>query len=83
MLYQPLQTQSLHLAGRASLDGVDCGECAVLIPNPKSKIFVHWLTEKGNIRSTYTMEYATQIEGTVRLINGLDKETDVLLVKLA
>jgi hypothetical protein len=73
MLYKQLTTKQIQLVGNAVLD-YDFGEEAILVPSPNCKVFLHWLTDKGNIRSTFTMTYATRVEGKVRLTNGLDKE---------
>ena len=82
MLYQPLINHNIELGARAVLDW-DCGEGAILIPDADSKIFVHWLTDKGNIKSTYTMTYDTKLVGKVRLTNGLDKKTNIHVVKIS
>jgi hypothetical protein len=64
----------IKLGPKEQLDQ-DFGEDgAILIPNAKSKAFLHWLTDKGNIRSTFTMTYATKVVSKVRIINALDEE---------
>jgi hypothetical protein len=73
MLFKQLHVNTIELGSRAVLDQ-NFGEGAILVPSPNSKVFLHWLTDKGNIRSTFTMTYATKVEGKVRLTNGLDKE---------
>ena len=76
-LYKQLHVDTIDLGSRAVLDQ-DFGEDgAILIPNGKAKIFVHWLTDKGNVRSTWTMTYASKITGKVRLTNGLDENTRI------
>ena len=53
----------------------DFGESgAILIPGARSKAYLHWLTDKGNIRSTFTMTYATKVVSKVRIINALDED---------
>lgn len=81
MLYQPLKTRIVSLEGKKSQD-LDAQTGAVLVPENGSKIFIHWLTDKGQIRSTYTMTYATKIEGKVKLINGSDNPTVIQVIHL-
>ena len=47
---------------------------AILIPGARAKAYLHWLTDKGNIRSTFTMTYATKVVSKVRIINALDED---------
>ena len=75
-LYKQLHTNNIQLGGKSVLEQ-DFGEGAILVPNAKCKIFVHWLTDKGNIRSTFTMTYATLVIGKVRITNGLDTEVQI------
>ena len=72
-LYKQLHTNQIQIGGNSVLE-YDFGDQAILVPNSNSKVFLHWLTDKGNIRSTFTMTYATKVSGKVRLTNGLDKE---------
>lgn len=78
-LYKQLHTNNIQLGARSVLD-YDFGEAAILVPSPKCKVFLHWLTDKGAIRSTFTMTYATKVEGKVRLTNGLDTNVDILVL---
>lgn len=73
MLYKQLTTKQLQIGGNSVVD-YDFGEESILVPSPNCKVFLHWLTDKGNIKSTFTMTYATKVSGKVRLTNGLDKE---------
>ena len=82
MLYQPLKNYVIQLDLKETKD-IDAQNGAVLIPNPNSKIFLHWLTDNGNIRSTYTMTYATRVEGKLKIINGSATATAVHVVQLA
>lgn len=77
MLYKQLHVDTIKLAPKAQLEKDFGDEGAILNPTDKAKVFVHWLTEKGNVRSTWTMTYASKITGNVRLINGLDNETTI------
>lgn len=81
MLYQPLKNHTIQLGPKESKD-LDAQNGTVLVPNPNSKVFLHWLTDKGNIRSTYTMTYATRVEGKLKLINGLDATTSIHVIHL-
>jgi len=72
-LYTPLTTRQIQLGSNSVLDQ-NFGEGAILVPSPNCKVFLHWLTDKGAIRSTFTMTYATRVEGKVRITNGLDEE---------
>lgn len=79
MLYKLLHPKPIHLGPKAQLD-FDAGEGTVMVPAPDTKVYVHWLTEKGAIRSTFTMQYATKLFGKCRLINATDKNVDVLTI---
>lgn len=76
MLYKQLQIKTIQMGGNSVLD-YDFGEAAILVPSPNCKVFLHWLTEKGNIRSTFTMTYATKVTGKVRITNGLNTELTI------
>jgi hypothetical protein len=77
-LYKALKNSQIDLGANAVLD-YDCGEGKILIPGPNSKVYVHWLTDKGQIRSTYTMTYATKLTGKLRLTNSnIDTKIQVL-----
>lgn len=76
-LFKQLHIDTIKLGSRAQIEKDFGDEGAILIPNGKAKIFVHWMTDKGNIRSTWTMTYASKITGKVRLINGLDNEIGI------
>jgi len=76
MLYKQLSTKHIQLGSRSVLD-YDFGDEAIIIPSPDSKVFLHWLTDKGNIRSTFTMTYATKVIGKVRLTNAKDTQVDI------
>jgi hypothetical protein len=82
VLYQPLKNYTIKLDPKETKD-LDAQTGAILIPSPNSKIFLHWLTDKGNIRSTYTMTYATRVEGKLKVINGLDATTSIHVIQLS
>jgi hypothetical protein len=81
MLYRALKNHTIQLGPRDSIE-FDAGLGVVFVPQPNSKIFLHWLTDSGKLRQTYTMTFATRAEGQLKLINGLDKETTVQIVEL-
>ena len=81
MRYQALKTNQLKL-GAKSDSSIDAGDGSVLVPQDGSKVFLHWLNDSGKITTTYTMTYPTRVEGQVKLINGLDKETVIQIIKI-
>jgi hypothetical protein len=81
MLYRALKYTIINLDPSATAE-LDAQTGVVLVPNPNSKIFLHWLTDSGKMRSTYTMTYATRVEGKLKLINGLNATTSVQVIHL-
>jgi hypothetical protein len=81
MLYRALKYTIINLDPNATAE-LDAQTGVVLVPNPNSKIFLHWLTDSGKMRSTYTMTYATRVEGKLKLINGLNATTSVQVIHL-
>jgi hypothetical protein len=81
MLYRALKYTIINLDPNATAE-LDAQNGVVLVPNPNSKIFLHWLTDSGKMRSTYTMTYATRVEGKLKLINGLNTTTSVQVIHL-
>ena len=49
---------------------------------PDQCIEIHWLTNSGNIRATYTMSDPIEIRGNVTLINNNETTTNIHVVKL-
>jgi hypothetical protein len=82
MLYQALKNHFITINPKESQD-LDAQNGVVLVPQSGAKVFLHWPTDSGKIRSTYTMTYATRVEGKVKLINGLDVQTTVHVIRLA
>ena len=82
MLYQALKNYLITIGPKDSTE-LDAQNGVVLVPQSGSKVFLHWLTDSGKIRSTYTMTYATRVEGKVKLINGFDVQTTVHVIQLA
>ena len=80
MLYKQLETKWIKLEPRQSVE-YDAGEGAILIPPDRSKVFLHWLTDKGNVKTTFTMMYATLVSGKLKVINGSDHHLDIRLIE--
>jgi hypothetical protein len=81
-LYTPLKSKKIQLGPRAVLD-YDFGDGKTVVPIQNCKVFVHWLTENGKMRATYTMTFSTKLQGDVRLTNGLDTDCELLVVENA
>jgi hypothetical protein len=82
MLYQALKNYFITIDPKDSTE-LDAQNGVVLVPHSGSKVFLHWLTDSGKIRSTHTMTYATRVEGKVKLINGLDIQTSIHVIQLS
>jgi len=81
MLYRSLKNNTINLDSKQTIE-FDAESGVVFVPQQGSKIFLHWFTSKGNIRSTFTMTYPTWVEGKLKLINGLDATTSVHVIHL-
>ena len=81
MLYKALSNQTIDLGAHEVLEW-NAGDGVVFMPRSNSRIFLHWLSAKGNIRSTYTMTGPTRVEGKLRLTNALDTETQIQVIHL-
>ena len=81
MLYTPLKNNIIQIGPKDSQE-LDAGLGVVLVPQSNSKVFIHWLTDSGKMRSTYTMTYATRVEGKCKLINGLDTAASIHVIQL-
>lgn len=42
---------------------------SILIPQPNTKPFLHWLSDSGKLMATHTLEYATLINSKVLVIS--------------
>jgi hypothetical protein len=82
MLYQALKNCFITIGPKESQD-LDAQTGVVLVPQSDARVFLHWFTDSGKIRSTYTMTYATRVEGKVKIINGLDAQTIVHVIQLS
>lgn len=81
MLYRALKNHTIRLGSKESVD-FDAQTGVVFVPQPNSKIFLHWFTASGKLRQTYTMTYPTQVEGNLKVINGLDTPTSILVIQV-
>jgi hypothetical protein len=81
MRYQALKHSKIKLAGKAD-SKIEAGTGVVLVPQEGSKIFLHWLNDSGKVVATYTLTFPTRVEGSVKAINGLDKETSIQIIEL-
>ena len=81
MLYRALKNTVIHLAPNETAD-FDAGTGVVFVPQEGAKIFLHWLTDRGNMRSTYTMTYATRVEGKLKIINGSNTAVKLHVIQL-
>ena len=81
MLYRSLKNNTINLDSKQTTE-FDAQTGVVLVPQQGSKIFLHWFTSKGNIRSTFTMTYPTWVEGKLKIINGLDAATSIHVIQL-
>jgi len=81
MRYKALKHQTLKLEAKAQLE-FNANEGVVLVPESDSKIFIHWLNDNNKLLATYTMTFPTQVIGQVRLINALDKQTQIRIIEI-
>jgi hypothetical protein len=81
MLYRALKNNTINLGSKETVE-FDAGEGVVFVPQPNSKIYLHWLTDSGKMRQTYTMTFDTKVTGKLKIINGLDSPTSVHVIQL-
>lgn len=80
MLYKQLNTKWIKLDNKQSVE-YDAGEGAILIPPNDGKVFLHWLTDKGNVKATFTMICATLVTGKIKVINGSNHHLDIRVLE--
>jgi hypothetical protein len=70
MNYQALRNYQIKVPsnGQAELDAVT--GIILIPPDNKTKIYLHWLNDKGKLVTTYTLNYATLVQNKLRIING-------------
>ena len=81
MLYRTLKNSTLKLDSKETIE-FDAGEGVVFVPQPNSKIYLHWLTDSGKMRQTYTMTFDTKVTGKLKIINGLDSPTSIHVIHI-
>ena len=81
MLYRALKNNTINLGSKETVE-FDAGEGVVFVPQPNSKIYLHWLTESGKMRQTYTMTFDTKVTGKLKIINGLDGPTSIHVIHI-
>ena len=80
MLFVQLKTKWINLQPKEQQE-IDFGQNgAILVPSPNSKVFIHWLTEKGNVRTTFTMTHPTKVFEKARIINGGTSQVDIQIL---
>ena len=80
MLYKQLDTKWIKLDPKQSVE-YDAGEGAILVSPNDGKVFLHWLTDKGNVKATFTMICATLVNGKIKVINGTDHHLDIRVLE--
>ena len=80
MLYKQLDTKWIKLDPKQSIE-YNAGDGAILIPPNDGKVFLHWLTDKGNVKATFTMICATLVNGKIKVINGTDHHLDIRVLE--
>lgn len=68
-MYKSLKTENIVLEAKEEAI-FKADKSVVFVPHWNSKIYLHWLTEDGLIKNTFTMTYATKVEGKIKLINA-------------
>ena len=68
-MYKPLKTENIVLEAREEAY-FNADTSVVFVPHWNSKIYLHWLTEDGLVKNTFTMTYATKVEGKIKIINA-------------
>ena len=81
MLYRALKNNTINLGSKETVE-FDAGEGVVFVPQSNSKIYLHWLTDSGKMRQTYTMTFDTKVTGKLKIINGLDSPTSIHVIHI-
>jgi hypothetical protein len=79
MKYTALRHKTVSLKPKEEMR-LDYAPEMILIPDEGSKVFLHWKNDKDKLLATFTMTYATKVEGAVFAINGLDKPTKIKVI---
>ena len=79
MKYLPMKHKTINLKPKEQIE-IDAASGMVLVPEDGTKVFLHWKNESGKLISTYTMTFPTKVEGSITMINALDKESKIKVV---
>lgn len=78
--YRIPNTRYLRLKANEEIE-FDAGFATLLIPQPNSKIYLHWYN--GNkLSSTLTLAQPTIVENDLRIINGDSSNTSIQVIKI-
>jgi len=80
MKYSPLRHRYVTVEKEAEVTASVNG--SVLVPDENTKIFLHWLTEKGKLAATYTLTFPTLVHDTVKLVNNSGKPVKVRVIDI-
>lgn len=67
MNYKALKNHWIEVKGEMEFDAGING--AILIPPDKSKIYLHWLNEKGKMYASYTLTYSTLVQNKLKIVS--------------
>ena len=81
MNYKSLRNYFIKLGPREEVE-LEAGPGAILIPPPNSKVFLHWLNDKGKLVSTYTLQYSTLVYNSIKIINGSTEKISIHVIEL-
>lgn len=80
MNYRPLKNYFIKLKPNEEYT-MDAAPGTLLVPPLNKRVYVHWLNENGKLVSTYTITYATAVQGKIKIINGnKGEEVDILVI---
>ena len=81
MLYKELANKHIKIPSKGHVE-IDAGEGVILVPLTENKVFLNWLNDKGQMISTHTLRFSTQVQRRVRIINPETKEITILQINL-
>jgi hypothetical protein len=65
--YRPLKNYWIEVSTETRIEPGPNG--SILVPPGGSKIFLHWLNDSGKMIATYTLEYATIVHSSAKVIS--------------
>lgn len=80
MLFLQLKTKRIQLNSKEQQEFDFGKDGAILVPNLDSKVFIHWISDKGNVRTTFTMTQPIKVFEKVRIINGGPNQVDIQIL---